>query len=300
MRSTSGTGTVSAAAEHQAGRHLLRPLVDGAGREHVGGAERLDERAAGTAARPACGRSGCRGRPRRRRGRARRRPAAAGGRSRRTPRPTTPRRSAPSRLTSGLRSRSGSSWSCLSVEPFGQMKPWLNTSSRSPRMRVTRRRRRCRPVRSRARTPPRTAGRCGTPCGWRGAGPRRSRVAVVVPVVATMWPPRRCLRRFAPCCHAGRRNPTAGQVVAGIVGPTGVRPRRSVCVAGPRQRRHACPGAARSSRRRSAARPSSSASTPRSSSAGSRASSPGRGSARRRSSATGPRPRRTPCRPGTA
>src|SRR5262245_16511911 len=37
----------------------------------------------------------------------------------------------------GRRSQSGSSWSCLSVEPFGQMKPWLNTSARSPRMRVT-------------------------------------------------------------------------------------------------------------------------------------------------------------------
>ena len=29
----------------------------------------------------------------------------------------------PSRLISGVRRRSGSSWSCLSVEPFGQMKP---------------------------------------------------------------------------------------------------------------------------------------------------------------------------------
>src|SRR5262245_7763561 len=44
---------------------------------------------------------------------------------------------APSRLTMGRRSQSGSSCSCLSVEPLGQMKPWLNTSARSPRMRVT-------------------------------------------------------------------------------------------------------------------------------------------------------------------
>src|SRR5205823_3118949 len=33
--------------------------------------------------------------------------------------------------------RSGSSRSCLRVEPLGQMNPWLNTSSRSPRMRMT-------------------------------------------------------------------------------------------------------------------------------------------------------------------
>src|SRR4029077_11422245 len=43
---------------------------------------------------------------------------------------------APSRFIRGRRRRSGSSCSCLSVEPFGQMNPWLNTSSRSPRMRT--------------------------------------------------------------------------------------------------------------------------------------------------------------------
>jgi hypothetical protein len=40
------------------------------------------------------------------------------------------------RRTNGLRKRLGSSCSCFSVEPLGQMKPWLNTSSRSPRMRA--------------------------------------------------------------------------------------------------------------------------------------------------------------------
>ena len=44
----------------------------------------------------------------------------------------------PSRLISAVRTRSGSSCSCLSVDPFGQMNPWLNTSSRSPRILVTR------------------------------------------------------------------------------------------------------------------------------------------------------------------
>ena len=43
----------------------------------------------------------------------------------------------PSRFTSGVRSRSGSSCSCFSVLPFGQRKPLLNTSAWSPRMRVT-------------------------------------------------------------------------------------------------------------------------------------------------------------------
>jgi hypothetical protein len=33
------------------------------------------------------------------------------------------------RRTTGLRSRSGSSYSCFRVEPFGQMKPLENTSS---------------------------------------------------------------------------------------------------------------------------------------------------------------------------
>ena len=42
----------------------------------------------------------------------------------------------PLRFTIGLRRRSGSSCSCFSVLPFGQMNPWLKTSSLSPRMRT--------------------------------------------------------------------------------------------------------------------------------------------------------------------
>ncbi len=45
--------------------------------------------------------------------------------------------SSPSRRTSGVVSRSGSSWSCLTPYAFGQMKPWLNTSSVSPRTDTT-------------------------------------------------------------------------------------------------------------------------------------------------------------------
>ena len=72
------------------------------------------------AARRGCGRSGCPGRRRRRRARAVRR--RRGGRRR--PPPTPPPRStstsSPSApRTSGRRSRSGSSCSCFSVEPFG-------------------------------------------------------------------------------------------------------------------------------------------------------------------------------------
>ena len=43
-------------------------------------------------------------------------------------------RSSPSRRTSGDRSRSGSSRSSFSPNAFGQMNPWLRTSSSSPRI----------------------------------------------------------------------------------------------------------------------------------------------------------------------
>ena len=45
--------------------------------------------------------------------------------------------SSPSRRTSGVVSRSGSSWSCLIPYAFGQMKPRLKTSSASPRTDTT-------------------------------------------------------------------------------------------------------------------------------------------------------------------
>jgi hypothetical protein len=38
---------------------------------------------------------------------------------------------------SGVRSRSGSSWSSRSDAPLGHTKPWLRTSSASPRTPVT-------------------------------------------------------------------------------------------------------------------------------------------------------------------
>ena len=45
--------------------------------------------------------------------------------------------SSPSRRISGVVRRSGSSWSCLIPYAFGQMKPWLKTSSASPRTETT-------------------------------------------------------------------------------------------------------------------------------------------------------------------
>lgn len=47
-------------------------------------------------------------------------------------------RSSPFSRTSGVRSRSGSASSAPKEAPLGQMKPLLNTSSRSPRAAVTR------------------------------------------------------------------------------------------------------------------------------------------------------------------
>ena len=84
-----------------------------------------------------CGRSGCRGRRRPRCGRARRGSARAAGRSPRTPRPRSPPRSSPSRRDQRRAQPVGSSWSCLSPYAFGQMKPWLKTSSASPRTDTT-------------------------------------------------------------------------------------------------------------------------------------------------------------------
>ena len=166
-----GDGIDERGAEHQPGRHLLRHLVDRARRVNTFvRAERL-QRAPGRSTRPrGCARSGCRGR----RATASR-PCCSriGGeavaRSRRTPRPTTTSRhvaSPPSRI-SGARSRSGSASSCLSAVPFGQRKPWLNTSSRSPRTSAISSPRR---GGARARRWPRRAGRCGTRSVRRHAG----------------------------------------------------------------------------------------------------------------------------------
>ena len=90
-----------------------------------------------------CARSDCRGRPRARRARTARgsasRPAsiAANASSHVTSWNVSPRR------TSGRRIRSGSDSSCFSAVPFGHRKPWLNTSSRSPRTSVISRPSRC-------------------------------------------------------------------------------------------------------------------------------------------------------------
>jgi hypothetical protein len=47
------------------------------------------------------------------------------------------RKPPPGSRSSGVRTRSGSSWSSRSEAPLGHTKPWLRTSSASPRMPVT-------------------------------------------------------------------------------------------------------------------------------------------------------------------
>ena len=143
-RASAGVGAVDVGdrdrerrPEHQRAGDLLGPLVDRAGREDVAGAERLDHDAAVEQRREAVG------------GRvaevdADRVAAVLGGDrrqavadQRRTPRPRSRREPPSARGPAGSRRRSGSSCSCFSAAPFGQMKPWLNTSSRSPRTLTT-------------------------------------------------------------------------------------------------------------------------------------------------------------------
>ena len=88
------------------------------------------------AGRRGCGRWGCRGTRRPRRGRAARGSARGRARPRRRRRPTTPRATVARVAPAVARSRSGSASSCFSAVPFGHRKPWLNTSSRSPRTSV--------------------------------------------------------------------------------------------------------------------------------------------------------------------
>ena len=134
MRSTSGTGTLRPSPNMRPARDLLGHLVDGRGRVDVLGAERLAAARARRGARRGCGRRGCRCRRRRRRGRARR--GSARGRA-----VDRLERLVPGRLDAARRragpaasvSRSGSSCSCLRPCAFGQRKPWLRTSSSSPR-----------------------------------------------------------------------------------------------------------------------------------------------------------------------
>ena len=124
-------------AEDEPAGDVLGHLVDGRGRVDVLRPQRLDERPdrerVGVVVRVRVAdvhRDGvaCRARSR---AAVRRRSISANASSQLTS------TCAPSRRTSGRRSRSGSSWSAPSVEPLGQMNPCENGSSASPRMRVT-------------------------------------------------------------------------------------------------------------------------------------------------------------------
>ena len=121
----------------------------------------------------------------------------------------------PSRLTSGVRRRSGSSCSCLSVDPFGQMKPWENTSSRSPRMRVTRSRPSpsARPS-ARGRSRPRTAGRSGRAYACRAIGDILRPCARVAPLRNRRRRPSTptSCGGCTPAPRRGRRPPVGGRV----------------------------------------------------------------------------------------
>ena len=124
------------AAEHQAGRDLLRHLVDGARAVDVAAPQRLQHARGCRGPDRGCARSDCRGTPRPRRSRARRGSRRDAARSPRTLRlQLTSRHVSPSRII-GTRTRSGSVSSCLIAVPFGQRYPRLNTSSRSPRTRA--------------------------------------------------------------------------------------------------------------------------------------------------------------------
>ncbi len=133
----SGTGTVRPPPNISAELISLGRWSTVDGREEVGRAERLEKRSQEESARRGCERWGCRRRRPPQPGRGARAREATGPRPRPRPRTSSTSTKRPSRLTSGRRRRSGSSCSCFRVEPLGQMNPWLNTSSRSPRMRVT-------------------------------------------------------------------------------------------------------------------------------------------------------------------
>ncbi len=132
-----GHGNRRAGAEHQRRRHLLGELVDGAGRVDIARGqgprqdldveqvrEVVDVGVAEVERRPSCDR-----------------PPAIGlslaSISSNASSQVASRNSSPSRI-SGSVSRSGSSCSARSAEPLGQMKPWLKTSSASPRIDTTR------------------------------------------------------------------------------------------------------------------------------------------------------------------
>ena len=123
-------------AEHQPGRDLLRHLVDGRRRVDVLRPQRLQERGAVEHRPEAVGARGCRCRRRPRRARPLEHAAEPLGHR--------GERLLPARLDQlavaaheRLVSRSGSSWSCLRPCDFGQRKPWLKTSSSSPRTETT-------------------------------------------------------------------------------------------------------------------------------------------------------------------
>ena len=136
MRSTSGTGIVERAAEHQPGRHLLRHLVDRARGVDVLRARRLQQHPVvdepGEVVRVRVAEV-----HRERVGAvllADRREARVDRRERLVPRHFAERVAVAH--AAAVRTRSGSASSCLIAVPFGHRKPWLNTSSRSPRTSV--------------------------------------------------------------------------------------------------------------------------------------------------------------------
>ncbi len=136
-----GHGDQQRAAEEQPARHVLGHLVDGAGREHVGRAERLGDGAVVEDAGQRVGGRVAEVQRHRRPSvrvddRSQPRATSANASSQPTSSHVAVAGSSP-RRTSGARRRSGSSCSCFKVEPLGQMNPRLNGLSRSPRMRAT-------------------------------------------------------------------------------------------------------------------------------------------------------------------
>ena len=133
-----GDGNAERGAEHVPGRDLLGHLVDRAGGEDVASSPAPSAEPARRGCWRSCGRPGCRRRRRPRRGRAR---SSSGGR-----RPSISAKASsqvasskpPSRLISGVRTRSESESRAARLAPLGQMKPRLKTSAASPRIFVTR------------------------------------------------------------------------------------------------------------------------------------------------------------------
>ena len=223
MRSRSGTGIVSARAEHQAGRHVLGHLVDGADAVNTLRDPSALRAPGRRAARTGCARRVARRRPRPRRGRARRASGAAArsisaNASSHVASASSPSRRAPAACAAGPGRRSGAQ-----PAPSGTGIP-QKTSSSSPRTAHVR------PSSSTSR--PQVASQSGQVrvCGWwrsrnEGATPARAgsraslqvgdglevqaeRVVVAVQHLAVLAD-RRSPRAWSPSA-AWRRRRTAG------------------------------------------------------------------------------------------